>query len=129
MVIRILTHIYIQIILICIKFQDKSKVIAREAGGIETVIKTITTHINNASICSYGCGSLFRITKDGNNKYITPEDINISFSQEYSQLIALEAKGIEVVTKAINTHINNATVCFYGCGSLFNMVGDGNTSH
>ena len=31
------------------------------------------------------------------------------------------AGGIEVVVKAINTHINNSDVCKQGCGALWNM--------
>ena len=32
------------------------------------------------------------------------------------------AGGIEVVVKAINTHISNADVCEKGCGALCNMT-------
>ena len=32
------------------------------------------------------------------------------------------AGGIEVVVKAINTHISNANVCVNGCGTLRNMT-------
>ena len=32
------------------------------------------------------------------------------------------AGGIEVVVKAINTHINNVDVCEWGCGALMNMT-------
>ena len=35
---------------------------------------------------------------------------------------AVEAGGIEVVVKAINTHINNAGVCYQGCDTLRNMT-------
>ena len=33
------------------------------------------------------------------------------------------AGGIETVTKAINTHIDNAGVCHFGCGAIWNMTG------
>ena len=33
-----------------------------------------------------------------------------------------KAGGVEVVVKAINTHIDNVDVCFSGCGALFNMT-------
>ena len=36
-----------------------------------------------------------------------------------------EAGGIEVVVKAMNTHINNANVCENGCGALWNMAANG----
>ena len=32
------------------------------------------------------------------------------------------AGGIEAVVKAINTHINNAGVCYRGCGALNSMT-------
>ena len=32
------------------------------------------------------------------------------------------AGGIEAVVKAMNTHINNADVCFRGCGALMSMT-------
>ena len=35
------------------------------------------------------------------------------------------AGGIEAVVKAINTHINNANVCYQGCGALWNMTFNG----
>ena len=35
------------------------------------------------------------------------------------------AGGIEAVVKAINTHINNADVCYRGCGALCNMTVNG----
>ena len=33
--------------------------------------------------------------------------------------------GIEVVVKAVNTHIRNAEVCLHGCGALWNMTANG----
>ena len=35
------------------------------------------------------------------------------------------AGGIEAVVKAINTHIDNAGVCYAGCGALRNMTING----
>ena len=35
------------------------------------------------------------------------------------------AAGIEAAVKAINTHIENADVCFVGCGALMNMTING----
>ena len=34
------------------------------------------------------------------------------------------AGGIEAVVKAINTHINNADVCEWGCGALLSIITD-----
>ena len=39
-----------------------------------------------------------------------------------NQVKAGAAGGINVVVKAINTHINNADVCENGCGALCNMT-------
>ena len=33
-----------------------------------------------------------------------------------------KAGGIKAVVKAINTHIGNADVCYFGCGALWNMT-------
>ena len=41
-----------------------------------------------------------------------------------NQVKVRTAGGIEVVVKAINTHIGNADVCEWGCGALKNMAGN-----
>ena len=38
------------------------------------------------------------------------------------------AGGIEVVVKAINTHVNNSDVCKWGCATLKNMTCDNGKS-
>ena len=35
---------------------------------------------------------------------------------------AVAAGGIKAVVKAINTHIDNANVCEWGCGALWSMT-------
>ena len=35
---------------------------AGEAGGIETVVKAINIHINNTSVCKWGCCALKNMT-------------------------------------------------------------------
>ena len=37
---------------------DENKVKAGRVGGIEAVVKAISTHINNAGVCELGCGAL-----------------------------------------------------------------------
>ena len=32
------------------------------AGGVETVVKIINTHIGNAIVCCHGCGALWIMT-------------------------------------------------------------------
>ena len=39
------------------------------------------------------------------------------------------AGGIEAAVKAINTHINNADVCEWGCGALCNMTENNGNSN
>ena len=42
-----------------------------------------------------------------------------------NQVKAGAAGGIEAAVKAINTHINNADVCYAGCCALWNMTLNG----
>ena len=45
---------------------------AGTAGGIEAVVKAISTHINNSSVCCAECGTLLIITNNGKNTDIKP---------------------------------------------------------
>ena len=45
-----------------------------------------------------------------------------------NQVKAGAAGGIEAVVKAINTHINNASVCEKGCDTLNNMTFNGKST-
>ena len=38
---------------------------AGEAGGIETVVKAINTHIDDADVCEQGCGALDYMALNG----------------------------------------------------------------
>ena len=40
-----------------------------------------------------------------------------------------EARGIEAAVRAINTHINNANVCYVGCWALCNMAINGKNNN
>ena len=44
------------------------------AGGIETVVKAINTHIDNARVCEWGCGALLNMTEN-NGKMIDKAQI------------------------------------------------------
>ena len=44
---------------------DENEVKAGAAGGIETVVKAISTHIDNADVCFRGCGALCNMTING----------------------------------------------------------------
>ena len=37
------------------------------AGGIDAVVKTINTHIDNADVCKQGCWALMSMTVNGKN--------------------------------------------------------------
>ena len=39
-----------------------------DEGIIETVVKAISTHIDNAGVCFTGCGVLCRMTANSKNK-------------------------------------------------------------
>ena len=48
---------------------------------------------------------------------------NQHFIDRYTAAAAIgEARGIEAVVEAINTHIDNAGVCEWGCGALWSMT-------
>ena len=47
---------------------------AGAAGGIETVVKAINTHIDNADVCEQGCGALWNMTING--KEVTDKQKN-----------------------------------------------------
>ena len=38
---------------------------AGTAGGIEAVVKAISTHIGNANVCKWGCGALWNMIVNG----------------------------------------------------------------
>ena len=40
---------------------------AGAAGGIEAVVKAISTHISNTDVCEWGCGALWNMTVNGKN--------------------------------------------------------------
>ena len=40
---------------------------AGATGGIEAVVKAISTHVNNAGVCEQGCGALWNMANNGKN--------------------------------------------------------------
>ena len=93
------------------------------AGGIETVVKVINTHISNADVCDEGCYALGNLTGD-NCKSNDNHNKTDKIETAENQVKAGTAGGIEAVAKAINTHINNSGVCEQGCGALYNMTAE-----
>ena len=41
---------------------------AGTAGGVEAVVKAISTHIENADLCEFGCGALWNMTVNNGKK-------------------------------------------------------------
>lgn len=46
---------------------DHNQIIAGESGAIDLVLEIMKTHINNASVCEYGCGALWDIIVNNSN--------------------------------------------------------------
>ena len=92
------------------------------AGGIETAVKAINTHINNVNICKQGCGALWSIIlNNGKNTNKSKVKAKMKWTAE-NQVKAGTSGGIEAVVKAINTHIRNAGVCENGCGAFVSIT-------
>ena len=98
---------------------------AGAAGGIEVVVNAISTHIRNSSVCEDGCYALLNMTANNGKNTDKTTNNNINEITAENQVKAGAAGGIEVVVKAINTHINNAEVCNTGCGALRSMTENG----
>ena len=88
-------------------------------------MNAINTHINNAGICYTGCGALCNMTGNNGNGYNTNEisthQIKVKWTDE-NQAIAAMTGGIEAVIKAVSIHVDNAGVCYVGCGALTNIA-------
>ena len=101
---------------------------AGAAGGIEAVVKAISTHISNAGVYISGCGALLSMTiNNGKNKKQQMKQMKIKWTAE-NQMKVREIGGIEAVVKAINTHIDNHKVCHAGCSALKCLTDDNGKS-
>ena len=47
---------------------------AGAAGGVETVVEAISTHIINADVCHWGCGALWNMTLDNGKTLINSKN-------------------------------------------------------
>ena len=92
------------------------------AGGIETAVKAINTHVYNAGVCYRGCGALWNMTVNG--KALTKTHTHKIIITDENRVKAGAVGGIETVVNVIYTHINNADVCKHGCSTLLIMVID-----
>ena len=60
-----LPHFFLNFTPLLAASENRTK--AGAAGGIEVIVKTINTHIDNAVICEQGCGALWNMTINGKN--------------------------------------------------------------
>ena len=107
------------------KWTAENRVKAGVTGGIEAVVKAISTHIDSANVCFAGCGALNNMSfNNGKNTDKTKIiDNKMKWTVENQEKAATVGR-IETVVKAVNTHIDNAGVCEQGCGALRNMTKD-----
>ena len=102
---------------------------AGAAGGIEVVVKAINTHIDDVDVCYNGCGALMNMTSNNGKTLIkTQHNKQMKWADE-NRVEARTAGGIEVIVKALNTHIGNANVCEKGCAALLCMIYDNSKKH
>ena len=83
-------------------------------------MKAINVHINNTSVCKWGCCALKSMTFN-NGKNVNKNTANENETVGNRVKVGTVG-GIEAVAKAISTHISNADVCKNGCGALWNMT-------
>lgn len=80
------------------------------------------THISNAEVCQQGCGALSNISfhSKSNNVEITPgETITISVD---NKMRVGECESIDTITNIMKMHVNDAEICYNGCGVLMNIT-------
>lgn len=49
-------------------FLDENKITAGQIGAMETAVKAMYMHMNNANVCESACGALGNITTIGKQK-------------------------------------------------------------
>ena len=79
---------------------------AGAAGGIEAVVKAISTHLDNVNVCSAGCSTLW----------------NISYGSTLLQKEVCEKGGLEALLRVLKEHSDNGNVsrvCCSAIGTLF----------
>ena len=94
------------------------------AGGIETIVKAISTHVGNPNVCRNGCNALkCMIENNGKDgiKILEKAQQKLIWTDE-NKVKAVSAGGVEAVVKAINIHISYADVCKLGCDILKDMT-------
>ena len=54
----------------------ENRVKAGATGGIEAVVKAVSTYISNANICFAGCGTLYGMTSNNGKALIKKQIMN-----------------------------------------------------
>ena len=108
------------------KWTDENQVKIGAVGEIEAVVKVINTHVGNADVCYHGCGGHSE-TCPIMAKALAEHNKQYKWIAENKAKAGI-AGSIEAVVKAINTHIDSADVCEYGCGALRNMAVNGKST-
>ena len=92
------------------------------------IVKAMNTHINNAKICENGCEVLWSIAYNNSKSiFSTKYPIYPLYKQpDDNRAIAGQARAIEAIVKAMNTHADNADVCIRGFEALRNITINGN---
>ena len=89
------------------------------------IVKAMDEYINNAEVCRLGCGALLNIANNGKQKLTSKTPFSHFKKSDYNRVKAGQAGAIEMIVKAMSTHINNADVCKCGCGALLSIIING----
>ena len=98
---------------------------AGQAGAIKPIVMAVSLHMANAEVCESGCGALWNMTVDGMRR--RGGSMLVKFLRELAdnQVKAGDAGAVEVVVKAMDTHINDVGACISCCGALWNISKNG----
>ena len=96
---------------------------AGELGGIETVVKVLSIHINNNSVCKWGSRALWNmIFNSKQNELILNNLSNTGYASDENRVKAGKAGAIEIAVNVMCMRINNFDTCISGCKAIANMV-------
>ena len=92
------------------------------AGGIEAVVKAISTHVTNAGVREKGCGALKDMSANNSistDKSKQKQTNKCKMKRTVENRVKAGVAGeVEAVVKVINTHMNNICMCKQGCRVL-----------
>ena len=98
-------------------------------GAVDAVVRIIRAHLNDSKMCEAGCNILNNIMLfDANSKRWTCF-FSFSFRSKMMFFLGRGYKAqpgkdpiIDVLSKVVTTHIDNAKVCKVGCDALFGAI-------